>query len=80
MLFQKEIFDKKKFFTTLETHCVPFSVIELKAACHTNKSIFFAHLHQRDAIFQGQNKPVIPVFGVSIENDAFWVKCPQLKR
>lgn len=69
----------KKDQTTLETHCVPLPVIELGAACHADKDVFFADLHQRDAVLQGQHKPVIPGFGVSIENCTFWVKRAKLK-
>lgn len=58
------------------THCVPLSIIELGAACHADEDVFSADLHQGDAVFQGQNKPVVPIFGVPVENGTFWVKRP----
>lgn len=58
------------------THHVPFPVVELWASGHADQALSSADLHQRDAVFQGQNKPVLPVFGVSVENGPLWVKCP----
>lgn len=60
--------------TALGTYRVPLPVVEFGAACHTDQYVPFANLHQRDAVFQGQNKPVVSVFGVSVENHTFWVK------
>lgn len=58
---------------------MPLAIVELRSASHTHKYICFADLHHRDAIFQGQNKPVISVFGVPVENCALRVKRPYLK-
>lgn len=69
----------KLLYLITETHQVPLPVIESRAACCADQHVLLADLHQRDAVFQGKNKPVFSVFGVPIEDDAFWVKCPQLK-
>lgn len=58
---------------------MPLSVVEFRAACCADKHVLLTDLHQRDAVFQGQDKPVLSVFGVPVEDDPFWVKRPQLK-
>lgn len=55
---------------------MPFSVVELGATFRTDMVTPDAELHQREAVFQTQNKPVVPVFGISVENGTFRVKGP----
>ena len=58
---------------------MPFSIIEFGAAGRADLGASFADLHQRDAVFQGQNEPVHAVLSVPVEDRTFWVKRPELK-
>lgn len=58
---------------------VPFSIVELGTPRHADDGALFADLHLRDAIFQRQHEPVLPVHGVPVKNHPFWVKRPELK-
>jgi len=69
----------ERLLTTLETHRVPFPIVELWPTRHADECVFFADLHQRYAILKGQNEPVLSIFGVSVKNRTFRVKRPQLK-
>lgn len=61
------------------SHRVPLSIAELGAAGHADVHARSVDLHQRDAVLQGQNKPVPSFFCVPVENHTFGVKGAQLK-
>lgn len=63
----------------MRSHRVPFSIAELGAAGHADVHARSVELHERDAVLQGQNEPVLSFFGVPIENHTFGVKGAQLK-
>lgn len=58
---------------------MPFPIVNLRPTGDTDKYVFFADLHQGEAFVEGQNKPVVSIFGVSVENYTFGVKGPELK-
>lgn len=58
---------------------MPFAIVELQPARHADENVLFADLHEGESVPQGQNEPVLPVFGVSIEDRSFGVKGPKLK-
>lgn len=60
-------------------HRVPLPVAEVGAAGHADVDAPPVDLHERDALFQGQNKPVQPFFGVAVEDHTLGVKGAQLE-
>lgn len=58
---------------------MPFSVAELGATGHADVHARSEDLHERDAVLQGQNEPVLSFLCVPVENHTFGVKGAQLK-
>lgn len=63
----------------VETDRVPLPIVELQPTFHTDQHAFFADLHQGDAVHQRQDEPILSVFGVSVEDQTFWIIGPKLE-
>lgn len=58
----------------MKPHRMPSPIVEFAAPGNADKDAWSVDLHERDAVFQGQHKPVQPVFGVPVEDHTFGVK------
>lgn len=70
--------DNKKTLT-LTSYLVPNSVVQFRSSFHTDQDIRFADLHFRNTIAERKHKPVLTLFGVSVEDDAFGIEGSELK-